>query len=697
MKIIVAKHSGFCKGVRNAVNLALSQKGENTYLLGEIIHNPLVGEQIRSRGIITVNSLSEIPQKENVTLIIRSHGEGKEIYDEAERRGFRIIDTTCAFVKRVQQIVNEHYNNGFDVIIVGEANHPEVVGVNGWCNNRAFVISDTDAPFPKTGEKVCIVAQTTFSLEKYQKFLENIPTNAGKTVEIFQTICYTTMERQKEAESLAKKCDAMVVIGGLNSSNTNKLADLCRKHCKNVYRIVDSKSLTEIQSFQYETVGIVAGASTPDEQTQEVLKNMENTTNEIMEQAMAEMDKTSQRLRKGDVIKVTISQVKEEGLDVLIPGRKRENVIAKEDLLSEMAAYEDKIGEEIEVMVVATGNPDKLSEKAVASFKEEEAKLEGIKNGEIFTITCDGFNKGGLTAKLGSYSVFVPSSQIRLGFVKEMEKFVGKTLRLKLLSIEEGKRKQIVASQRVILEAEKAERDAARAEKEAAFFGSIQVGDIVEGEVVRFAQFGAFVDVNGFDCLAHISDLAWGNVKSPADVLEIGKKYNFQIIKMDEAAKKVSLGYKQLQQKPWELAAEKYPVGSVVTGKVVRIVPFGAFVEVDKNIDGLVHISQISHDWLDDPLSALTTGQEVEAKVLDLDVEKEKMTLSIKALLPEPEVRKTNPNRPQKQVAEENGDAPVRKARTPRAPKDDGEVHEWRDQDGFGGASIADLLNNDNK
>jgi len=695
MKIIVAKNSGFCKGVRNAVSLALSQEGKNIYLLGDIIHNPVVTRQINEKGIITVNSLAEIPDGDPVTLIIRSHGEGKATYDEANRRGFRIVDTTCGYVKRVQKIVNEHYNQGFDIVIVGEANHPEVVGVNGWCDNHAFVISDTDLPFPETGEKVCVVAQTTFSLEKYQKFLENIPTNAGKTVEIFQTICYTTMERQIEAESLAKKCDAMVVIGGLNSSNTNKLADLCRKHCKNVYRVVDTKSLIEIQSFHYETVGIVAGASTPDEQTQEVLKNMENT-NDIMELAMAEMDKTSQRLRKGDVIKVTLSQVKEEGLDVLIPGRKREVVIAKEDLLSEMATYEDKIGEEIEVMVLAT-NPDKLSEKAVVAFKEEEAKLEGIKNGEIFTLACDGFNKGGLTAKLGSYSVFVPSSQIRLGFVKEMEKFVGKTLRLKMLSIEEGKRKQIVASQRVILEAEKAERDAARAEKEAAFFGSIQVGDIVEGEVVRFAQFGAFVDVNGFDCLAHISDLAWGNVKSPADVLEIGKKYNFQIIKMDETAKKVSLGYKQLQQKPWELAAEKYPVGSVVTGKVVRIVPFGAFVEVDKNIDGLVHISQISHDWLDDPLSALTTGQEVEAKVLDLDVEKEKMTLSIKALLPEPEVRKTNPNKPQKQVAEENGDAPVRKARTPRAPKDDGEVHEWRDQDGFGGASIADLLNSDNK
>ena len=698
MKIYVAKNSGFCRGVKRAVELALSSAGENVYLLGDIIHNPIVSQKIARKGIVTVDSVSAVPN--GATLIIRSHGEGEDIYREAEKRNIRIVDTTCSFVKRTQQIVKEHYDNGFAIVIVGHKTHPEVIGINGWCNNSAFITEDVSVDFPDfEGKKVCVVAQTTFSAEKYKKFIQNITTKVSKTVEIFSTICYTTNERQQEAETLSQKCDAMIVIGGLNSSNTDKLAEICKKHCKHVVRIASADSLNPINFINFETVGIVAGASTPDEQTQEVLLKMENTeVNNVMAEAMAEMDKAQRSLKKGDIIKVTISQATDDGLDVMIPSRKREVAIAKEELLCEnydKANYADKVGEEIEVMVLAT-NPDKLSEKAIQAVKEEEAVIEGIKQGNVFTVTCDGFNKGGLTAKIGTYSVFVPSSQIRIGFVKELEKYVGKTLRLKMITQEESRRKQIVASQRVILEAEKAERDAARAEKEAAFFGSINVDDIVEGEVVRFAQFGAFVDVNGFDCLAHISDLSWNNVHSPADVLEIGKKYNFKVIKIDQEAKKVSLGFKQLQQKPWELAAEKYPVGSVITGKVVRIVPFGAFVEVDKNIDGLVHISQISHDWLENPLAALTVGQDVDVKVLDLDVEKEKMTLSIKALLPEPEVRKTNPNRPQRQPKEE-GEAPVRKPRAPKAPKEDDEVHEWKDEEGFGGASISELLNSNNK
>lgn len=696
MKVILAKYAGFCSGVRRAVGLATGLAHQNAYVLGELIHNPVVTKKIENLGIRTVHSVSEVP--DGATLLIRSHGEGEATYLAAKAKNLTVVDATCAFVKRSQKIVRERYLAGDAVVIVGEPNHAEVIGINGWCDGKALVISDENAPIPDFGGKnACVVAQTTFSKRKYQKIIENIAEKCGKTVEIFQTICYTTEERQKEADELSKKCDAMIVLGGLSSSNTQKLYEICRKNCSAVVRIPDAESLDPKQFIHYETVGIVAGASTPDEQTQEVLFKMESTeVNNVMEAAIAEMDKAPKSLKKGDIIKVTISQVTDNGLDVMIPSRKREVSIAKEELLCEnfdKAAYADKIGEEIEVMVLAT-NPDKLSEKAIAKMKEEEAVIEGIKQGNVFTVTCDGFNKGGLTAKIGSYSVFVPSSQIRIGFVKDLEKYVGKTLRLKALNQEESKRKQIVASQRVILEAEKAERDAARAEKEAEFFGSIHVGDVVEGQVVRFASFGAFVDVNGFDCLAHISDLSWSNVHSPADVLEIGKKYNFQIIKIDEEAKKVSLGYKQLQQKPWELAAEKYPIGSVIKGKVVRIVPFGAFVEVDKNIDGLVHISQISHDWLDNPLSVLSVGQEVEAKILDLDPEKEKMTLSIKALLPEPEVRKTNPNRAPRAPREDGEAAAPRKPRAPRAPREDDEVHEWKDEDGAGGASISELLGN---
>ncbi|MBE5742997.1 MAG: S1 RNA-binding domain-containing protein, partial [Clostridiales bacterium] len=335
-----------------------------------------------------------------------------------------------------------------------------------------------------------------------------------------------------------------------------------------------------------------------------------------------------------------------------------------------------------------------LSEKAIKAQKEEEEIVAKIKDGEVFTVTCTGSNKGGLVAKLGSYDVFIPSSQIRIGFVKDLEKYVGKQLRLKAEKVESnGRRKQIVGSQRVILEAEKAERDAAKAAKEEAFFSSINEGDVVTGNVVRFAAFGAFVDVNGFDCLAHISDLSWTNAKTPADVLEIGKEYEFKVLKCDQETKKVSLGYKQLQPKPWQLAGDKYVIGETVKGKVVRIVSFGAFVEVEKGIDGLVHVSQISHEWLENPTSVLKVGEEVEAKILDMDVEKEKMTLSIKALTPAPE-GVAKPRREKKENAEEGEEKVERKPRREKKiDANDDEPREWT-EGGLGGISLSDLLNN---
>ena len=371
---------------------------------------------------------------------------------------------------------------------------------------------------------------------------------------------------------------------------------------------------------------------------------MENNTevkalNE-MEEAVAKMDEQSTKFRKGQLITATISSATDEGLALYINNTKKEIILPKEELITETYNkddYKEKIGDEIEVMIIGL-NPVKLSEKAIAKLKEEEEVVKTIQDGNVFNVTVDGFNKGGLTAKIGSYNVFIPSSQIRIGFVKDLEKYVGKTLRCKAEKVETAeRRKQIVASQRVILEAEKAERDAARAAKEEAFFSAISVGDIIKGTAVRFAQFGAFIDVSGFDCLAHISDLSWTNVKTCADVLELNKEYEFKILSIDTEKKKVSLGYKQLQPKPWELVGEKYNVDDVVKGTIVRITKFGAFVEIEKGIDGLVHVSQISHEWLEDPTTVIAVGQEVDVKILNIDTEAEKMTLSIKALQPVPE------------------------------------------------------------
>ncbi len=694
MKVVLAKSSGFCMGVKRAVDTAKSVYGKGVYILGEIIHNETVVADIKKLGTTVINSIDEI---DSGTLIIRSHGVGKAVLDKLEEKGVKVINCTCPFVIKTQKIIEDYYSKGFKIVITGEKNHPEVIGLNGWCDNQAIIIDENYQEIDfQNDEKVCIVSQTTYSVEKFEKILEFFSKKTFKTLEIFKTICYTTRERQEEAEILSKTCDAMVVVGGKNSSNTKKLMSICQGNCKNVYFITSPDELDYKKFINFNSVGIVAGASTPNEQSMEVFLNMstEVKSSNAMEEALNAIDE--QKFRRGQRITATISAANDDGLQVYLVNTKKEIALPKDEIDCDnydKAVYAAKVGEEIEVMIVGL-NPVTLSEKAIKTQKEEEEIVAKIKDGEVFTVTVTGSNKGGLVAKLGSYDVFVPSSQIRIGFVKDLEKYVGKQLRLKAEKVESnGRRKQIVGSQRVILEAEKAERDAAREAKEEAFFSSINAGDVVTGKVVRFAAFGAFVEVNEFDCLAPLSDLSWTNAKTPAEVLEIGKEYEFKVLKCERETKRVSLGYKQLQPKPWQLAADKYAIGETVKGKVVRIVSFGAFVEIEKGIDGLVHVSQISHEWLENPTSVLKEGEEVEAKILDMDVEKERMTLSIKALTPAPEgVQK--PRREKKEEVE--GEEKVeRKPRRERKPEvNDDEPREWN-EGGLGGVSLGDLLKKD--
>lgn len=690
MKIYIAKSGGFCRGVRNAVQTAMTVTPENTYIYGEIIHNQDVVANIEKRGIRTVENPEELPER--CSVIIRSHGVGKDVYRYFERRGIEVIDCTCGFVRRTQKIVEREYAAGRTVVIIGGKTHPEVIGINGWCDNSAYVFSDEGEDFSVLEDKeVSVVVQTTFSAKKFDKIIKIIEKVCKKKVAVFKTICYTTIERQAEAERLSKQCDAMLVIGGLNSSNTNKLYEVCKEHCPHVFRLENAQAFDQEIIKNFKRLGIVTGASTPDEQTQEVLTKMvdieteENVT--TMEDVVAGMDNAQTKFKKGDIVNATISDATDDGLQVLLPGTKKEILLDKAEVDCEeysKDAYMAKIGESIELMVVAL-NPVKLSQKMIKQAKEEEAMLSSIQAGEEFSVVCTGFNKGGLTSALGTYSVFVPAREIRSGYVKELDKYVGKKLRLKMLEIKNERRKEIIASQRVIIEAEKQAREAEKQAQEAEFFANIHVGDVVEGKVERVTNFGAFVSVNGFDCLAHISDLSWTGAKSVTDVLEIGQVYQFKVLKVDEEKKKVSIGYKQLQPQPWDLVEGKYAEGDVVEGKVVRITPFGAFVEVEKGVDGLVHVSQISYEWLENPTSALTIGQEVTAKILALDPAAKKMSLSIKALQPRPE-------QPARRERSEEGEAPRGNKRGRREPREySDEMTSWR-EDSVGGASIADLL-----
>ena len=686
MIVYKCKHGGFCFGVQRAVDTVLSLKGDNIYVLGDLIHNEEVIKNLEKKGIKTVYNIDEIP--DNSTLVIRTHGESLPVYKEAEKKNLKVIDCTCPFVSNIHKIVSEKYAEGYKIVIIGNASHAEVIGINSRCNDEGFITDDIFDIDEIKADKVCIVVQTTFSQEKFNNILKNIKKDSAKTVVIFKTICYTTNKRQEEAEMISSKVEACIVLGGKNSNNTRMLFDICKKNCPCSFQVSNPDEVDYNLINKYKSVGIVVGASTPQTQSQEVLSKMDITeskevesSNVTMEDALKEMEKNSKPFRNGQIIKTIVSSATDEGLMLLIPNTKKEILMPKEELIGEYdkEAFAKKVGDEIEVMIIKV-NPVALSEKAMLKVKEEQAAIEEIKNGKEFEVKITASNKGGLIGEFLSYQVFVPSSQIRIGFVKDLEKYVGKTLRVKAEKVEGGKRKQIVASQRVILEAEKAEKDAIRAEKEKVFFDSIEEGDIVKGTTQRFAAFGVFVNVNGFDCLAHISDLSWTGCKKCADVLELNKEYEFKILKIDRENKKVSIGYKQLQPKPWELVAEKYHAGDVVKGKVVRIVPFGAFVEVEPRVDGLVHVSQISNEWLENPTSALKVGEEVEAKILEIDTEKEKMTLSIKVLLPEAP----------KKAKKEDEEVDNKRAKKAKKEDEDDIPTEWKDDNG--GASIAELL-----
>ncbi len=721
MIVYKTKNCGFCSGVKFAIDKAENLKGEGNYLLGDIIHNETVINSLKEKGLNVINSLDELKGKSVKSVLIRTHGAPPEIYEKIKELNAIVYDCTCPFVKEIQQIVKTHYENGYKIVIIGDKNHPEVIATNGWCNNSA-IISDNSFDLDKIlDNKICIVVQTTFKEKKFDEIIKNFNFDNSKTVDIFKTICYTTTRRQAEAEFLSKKCDAVLCLGGKSSSNTAELYEICKANCKNVFRIYNPSQ------FEYETiknfnkVGVVLGASTPIEQFQEVIQNMEEVTKDVITENASEEVATEQApiveatpvtaeavevlaeesakkpvslmeeafkkiapptdYRIGQVVTAKISSAGDKGLTISIKNAKKDFELAKEDLLNEYNKdeYKEKEGQTIRVMVIGK-NPLKFSEKAMVKILAEEAEIEEIRNGKIFEADITDKNKGGLTGKYGSYTVFVPSSQIRLGFVKDLDKYVGKKLTLKAEKVE-ARRRQIVGSHKVILEKEKEERDAIRLAKEEEFFANVQEGDIVLGTPVRFAAFGAFIDVNGFDCLAHISDLCWTGCENCADVLEIGKEYEFKVLKLDAEAKRVSVGYKQLQPRPWDLVAEKYNVSDVIKGKVVRILNFGAFVEVEKGIDGLIHVSEISNKYLENPATALEIGQEVEAKILDINVEKEKMSLSIKALLPVEEVKEEEETTKSKKRSSKKDEI-----------KEEPELHEWKDDNG--GASIAEMINN---
>ncbi len=683
MEVVVAKNAGFCKGVRSAFDMAveLVEKYGKIYTLGELVHNELVTEYLQQKGAICLDVKDEGKLKEGDVVLIRAHGIAKELEQRLRDRGVKLFDATCPVVKRNQKIAEERRLAGDDIIIVGDEKHDEVIGVASYAGDNVRVIKDDEEL--KIGEKnTSILFQTTILPDKFAKIEENAKNfqkNNGNLVEIFNTICYTTKVKQDEARALAQKGGAVLVLGSHTSANTRRLYQVAKQVNPDTYFAESvSDALNQTKLFKdIQSVSIVAGASTPPWLIQEVTQLMSETQKNAVETVETEVKNeatlqeqtnaeekeptTMEDLLKsttsvgytnykvGKRIKGEVISAGDNGIYVAIGGKKDGFIDKNEATLDGNYNPADfKEGDEVQATILAVNKEYvSLSKKDVDAIRQEEAEAEkALAQGE-FSLTMTEVVKGGLRGRLGQYTIFVPASQIRMGYVSNLEDYKGKTLRLTLMPPKEKeattaegeeavqsedkpqkKSRYLFASQRIILEREKKE-------KEDLFWDNIHVHDIVTGKVKRFTQFGAFVNVRGFDCLAHISELSWNKITDPSTVLTIGESYDFVVLKMDRETGKISLGYKQLQKKPYEVAAEKFPVGTVIKGKVERIFPYGAFVSIDDGVDGLVHVSQISHNWIKDANEALTVGQEVEAKIIGFD--DNRITLSIKELLPAPE------------------------------------------------------------
>ncbi|MFR3212014.1 bifunctional 4-hydroxy-3-methylbut-2-enyl diphosphate reductase/30S ribosomal protein S1 [Anaerotignum sp.] len=632
--IRVAESAGFCFGVKRAIEMAYEAIGvePKLYSYGQLIHNKTVTDDLASKGLEIVENLDGLTEG---TLLIRSHGVGKALYDEAEAKGLKILDGTCPFVKKIHNIVHEKLANGMGIIIVGDGTHPEVIGINGWCENTAVILEDEEAAKTKEipeKDRYAVVVQTTFRQAKFDKILE-ILQDRGINMEIHNTICSATEKRQTEAEELSKTVDKMIVIGGKNSSNTQKLVEICAKNCGNTVHIETICDLVLNNFGKDDKIGITAGASTPPAIIKEVVVTMsealENAVQNLggSEEATFEqmLEESLVTLHTGDVVKGTVIQVVNEEVSVNL-GFKSDGIIARGEFSSDPTVVPSKTvqpGDEIEVFVVRVNDGDgnvMLSRKRIEAQKGIEEIEAAYNEKAVVTGTVTSVVKGGLIAVVNGVNVFIPSSQVSNRFIEDLSVFNGQELEFNIIEVDRVKRR-FIGGRKALVEQE-------IAAKRAALFETIQAGSRVNGTVSRLTDFGAFVDLGGVDGLIHISEMSWGRISNPKEVLKEGQEVEVFVLDVDKEKGKISLSLKDADKNPWKLAAEKYAVGSIVEGKVVRMVPFGAFVELEPGVDGLVHISQIANKHVVKPEDELKVGEVINVKVLEVNPEQKKISLS---------------------------------------------------------------------
>ena len=632
MEIILAKTAGFCFGVKRAVDMVYEQADKgNVYTYGPIIHNEEVVKDLEKKKIRIIENEQELRALEAGTVVIRSHGVERKIYDFIKEKSLKLIDATCPFVKKIHNIVDKDSASGHQIIIVGNRTHPEVEGLCGWCNTFPIVLETVEEAEKLTvldGKPISLVSQTTFNYKNFNKIVE-IFKKKGYNITVYNTICNATEERQKEAASIAKQVDAMIVIGGKNSSNTQKLYNISKKECANTYYI---QTLVDLDLAAFESVGrvgITAGASTPNQIIKEVHGSMAEDFGTMFEASLAD----ESRISVGKIVKGDVIDVKEDEI-ILNINYKADGIITKNEYSNDTnISLRDKvqIGETIEAKVIKTNDGDGqvlLSVKRVAAEKANEKLEEAYNNEEVLKGVVTQVLDGGLSVTVEEARVFIPASLVSDTYERDLSKYKDQEIECKITEFNPRKRR-IIGNRKMLIEAEK------KAAKEA-LFARINVGDTVEGTVKNVTDFGAFIDLGGADGLLHISEMSWGRVENPKKLFNVGDIVK-SIIK-DIQGEKIALSLKFEDTNPWLMASDKYAVGNIVTGKVARMTDFGAFVELEPGVDALLHVSQIAKEHIEKPSSVLSVGQEIEAKVVDFRLDEKKISLSMKALLLDDEV-----------------------------------------------------------
>ncbi len=631
MEIIKAETAGFCFGVSRAVKLTydLLERGVKVATLGPLIHNPQCVADLAARGAVTADTPADVP--DGYEVVIRSHGVPQSVYDDLAARGLAVHDATCPFVAKIHALARRAEKEGRTLLLAGDEAHPEVQGIVGHTRGSVAVFADVDGLRAilqeKNGENgILMAAQTTFEVKKWQecvKFLKKVYTNPV----FFDTICNATWARQQEAEQLARRCDRMVVIGGRQSSNTRKLAAVAQRFTKTV-TVESAAELDRAWLRGARTVGVTAGASTPSSIIEEVLSIM---SEEIREEELSfeEMiDASMKPVFTGKIVKGTVTGISPSEIQVDI-GTKQTGFVKLEELTSDPSAKTEELvkkGDELDLIVTKVNDQEGiiyLSKKRLDENKGREAVAAAVESGEILEGFVTEANSGGLVVLVNNVRVFVPRSQATLRHGEDYTKLVKTSVRLKMKQCEG---RHVVGSIREVLAAE-------NEAKREAFWANVEIGKRYTGTVKSLTNYGAFVDVGGVDGLVHISELSWNRIKHPSDVVSVGDTIEVYVKDIDTENHKVSLGYKKAEDNPWEKFKAEYPIGCTFKAPVVSITKFGAFVRILPGVDGLVHISEISNERVEKVSDALSVGQEVEVKLTDVDFEKKRISLSMKAML----------------------------------------------------------------